>query len=107
MMVVRFSMAPPPGSGSHPNSTIGWASDERPRAVPWIAPGEPSAYGGRRPGGGAGAMLLNRTLTPGVGAIAIVALAAGPAAARSNPTVTETCTSGIVITVDHHAVGGL
>ena len=52
-------------------------------------------------------MLLKRTLTLGVGAIAVVALAAGPAAARSNPTVTETCTSGTVIVVDVHATGGL
>ena len=52
-------------------------------------------------------MLLKRTLTLGVGAIAVVALAAGPAAARSNPTVTETCTSGTVVVVDVHATQGL
>jgi len=52
-------------------------------------------------------MLHKRILTLGVGALALVVLAAGPAAARSDPTVTETCTSGTVITVDRHATGGL
>ena len=52
-------------------------------------------------------MLLKRTLTLGVGAIAIVALAAGPAAARPHPTITETCASGTVVVADAHATHGL
>jgi hypothetical protein len=52
-------------------------------------------------------MLKKRILTLGVGAIAFVALVAGPAAARSDTTITETCTSGTVLTVDHNATGGL
>jgi hypothetical protein len=52
-------------------------------------------------------MLKKRILMLGVGTIAFVGLVAGPAAGRSDTTITETCTSGTVITVDHHATGGL
>ncbi len=51
-------------------------------------------------------MLKKRVLTIGVGAIALVAMVAGPAAARSDTTITEMCTGGTVITVDHAATGG-
>jgi hypothetical protein len=50
-------------------------------------------------------MLRKRILTMAVGAVALVALSSGPAAARS--TVTMTCTSGLVVVIDANATQGL
>jgi hypothetical protein len=52
-------------------------------------------------------MLKKRFLTMAAGIVTIVALTAGPASARANPTITETCTSGTVVVADAHAAHGL
>ena len=52
-------------------------------------------------------MLKKRFLTMAAGIVTIVAVTAGPASARANPTITETCTSGTVVVADVHAKYGL
>jgi hypothetical protein len=52
-------------------------------------------------------MLRRRILAVCLGGLFVVALASASAAARSNTTITETCSDGTVIVVDAHAVGGL
>ena len=52
-------------------------------------------------------MLKKRFLTMAAGTVTIVAVTAGPASARANPTITETCTSGTVVVADVHATHGL
>jgi hypothetical protein len=52
-------------------------------------------------------MLKRRFLTMAAGIVSIVAVSAGQASARANPTITETCTSGTVVVADVHATHGL
>jgi len=52
-------------------------------------------------------MLRKRFLTMAAGIVTILAVIAGPASARANPTITETCSSGTVVVADVHATHGL